>query len=57
MQALIERLDHSRFQPWLLYYPTALPLDLDGAGLDRWMQRLYTTYRFPTLTVDRRNMR
>lgn len=57
MRALIERLDRSRFQPWLLYYPTALPLDLDGAGLDRWMQRLYTTYRFPTLTVDRRNMR
>ena len=53
---LIAHLDRNRFQPWLLYYPTALPLELDGAALDRWMQRLYTTFRFPRLLVVAHSM-
>jgi len=53
---VIEHLDRTRFQPWLAYYPTALPLELDASGLDRWMQRLYATYRFPRLIVVAHSM-
>jgi len=55
-RAVIEHLDRARFQPWLLYYPTALSLRLDGHAIDRWMQRLYSTYRFSRLLVVAHSM-
>ena len=48
---MIERLDRTRFQPWFVYYPTALPLDLTGAAVHRWVQRLYSIYGFSRLLV------
>ena len=53
---MIERLDHTRFQPWLVYYPTAFPLDVTAAGLHRWMQRLHSMYRFSRLLVVAHSM-
>ncbi len=55
-RTIIAHLDRSRFQPWLLYYPTALHLTLDGQAIDRWMQRLYSTYRFSRLLVVAHSM-
>jgi pimeloyl-ACP methyl ester carboxylesterase len=53
---IVEHLDRTRFQPWLVYYPTALSIDQLGAGLDRWMQRLYALHRFPRLVVVAHSM-
>jgi pimeloyl-ACP methyl ester carboxylesterase len=43
---LIERLDRDRFQPWVVYYPTAARLDIIAAAIHQWLQTLNATYRF-----------
>jgi pimeloyl-ACP methyl ester carboxylesterase len=53
---LISRLDRNRFQPWLAYYPTAVPLKATATFLDRWMQYLYVRHQYPRLAVVAHSM-
>jgi hypothetical protein len=41
---LIEHLDHTRFQPWLLYYPSGGRLDLLGRVAIRWLGAVAARY-------------
>jgi hypothetical protein len=43
---LIESLDKSRYQPWVFYYPSGLPLPLLSSGLFNLMQNLQVLYQF-----------
>lgn len=53
---MIAGLDRNRFQPWLVYYPTAVDLDDVATALDRWLQRLWVAYRFPKIAVVAHSM-
>ncbi len=53
---LISRLDRNRFQPWLVYYPTAVGLTPTATSLDRWMQYLYVQHHYPRLAVVAHSM-
>ena len=53
---LIGRLDRSRFQPWLVYYPTAPSLEKTAMWLDRWVQDLYAVHRYPRMAVVAHSM-
>lgn len=53
---LISRLDRNRFQPWLVYYPTAVRLTTAATFLDRWMQYLYVQHHYPRLAVVAHSM-
>ncbi len=50
---LVERLDRRRFQPWLVYYPTAARIGLIAAAIGQWLQSLDATYdaRSPVLVA------
>src|SRR5262249_13873160 len=48
---LIERLDRTRFQPWLLYYPTALDLASTARALNRVMLRLQASLHYKKIAV------
>lgn len=39
-RTLIERLDRSKYQPWVYYYPTGLSLRFSAWGLDRLLREL-----------------
>ena len=53
---LISRLDRNRFQPWLVYYPTAVHLTTTVMALDRWMQYLYVQHHYTHLAVVAHSM-
>lgn len=53
---LVSTLDRSRFQPWLVYYPTAPHLDRLGRGLLRSMAALQVKYRFSRLILVAHSM-
>ncbi len=53
---LVSSLDRNRFQPWLVYYPTAPHLDRLGRGLVRAMAVLQVKYRFPRLILVAHSM-
>lgn len=53
---LVGTLDRSRFQPWLLYYPTAPHLDRVAQGLVRTLASLQVKYRFPRLILVAHSM-
>jgi pimeloyl-ACP methyl ester carboxylesterase len=53
---LIGKLDRTRFQPWLLYYPTAPSLENTAKVVDRWVQFLWVTHRFEKLAVVAHSM-
>jgi pimeloyl-ACP methyl ester carboxylesterase len=53
---LIDRLDRRRFQAWVAYYPSAVGLDVVGAGLGRWLQALEVEYDFPRLGLVAHSM-
>jgi pimeloyl-ACP methyl ester carboxylesterase len=54
--AVVAALDRSRFQPWLVYYPSATHLDATAIALDRWMEQLYVRYRYRRLAVIAHSM-
>jgi pimeloyl-ACP methyl ester carboxylesterase len=54
--ALIAHLDRDRFQPWLVYYPTAPRLEQTAMSLDRWVQYLYVQYHYPRMAVVAHSM-
>jgi pimeloyl-ACP methyl ester carboxylesterase len=54
--ALIASLDHSRFQAWVAYYPSAVRLDVVGQALGRWLQALEVEYGFHRLGLVAHSM-
>lgn len=53
---LIEQLDRSRFQPWLVYYPTAAHLDRVATGVGRAIAALQFQYGFSRIAVVAHSM-
>jgi pimeloyl-ACP methyl ester carboxylesterase len=53
---LIERLDRSRFQPWVYYYPTGVSLERAAAHLDQTMAKLEARYRLGRYAVVAHSM-
>ena len=53
---LIAGLDRARFQPWVVYYPTAVPLDQTAKSIDRWVQALYVAHRYQRMAVVAHSM-
>ncbi len=53
---LIEGLDRGRFQPWLVYYPTAVHLDLVATGVGRAVAALQFHYGFTRIAVVAHSM-
>ena len=54
--AIVAALDRRRFQPWLVYYPTATGLDRTAMALDRWMEQLYVRHHYRRLAVIAHSM-
>src|SRR5688572_13713335 len=53
---LIERLDRSRFQPWVYSYPSGAHLDTVTDHLHQSMQEMRERYRFPAVAVVAHSM-
>lgn len=53
---LIQVLDQTRFQPWVLHYPSGLRLDLVSDYLDRALNMLRTRYGFASICVVAHSM-
>ncbi len=53
---LVPTLDRSRFQPWLVYYPTAPDLERVAEMLVRALSNLQFKYRFPRLILVAHSM-
>ena len=53
---LISRLDRSRYQAWVAYYPSAVRLDVSGAAIGRWLQALEVEYGFHRLGLVAHSM-
>lgn len=53
---LIEHLDRIRFQPWVFYYPSGIPLDKVGTYLDQIVTRLDGQYGLDKLSVVAHSM-
>jgi pimeloyl-ACP methyl ester carboxylesterase len=53
---LIEHLDRTKFQPWLLYYPSGFDLDLIARGGARWLNTLAARYEFQHFIIVAHSM-
>jgi pimeloyl-ACP methyl ester carboxylesterase len=52
----ISKLDRSRYQPWVYYYPTGLPIDLSAAWLQNFVAALHKEFGFVQLAVAGHSM-
>jgi len=52
----ISKLDRSRYQPWVYYYPTGLPIDLSAAWLQSFVASLHREYGFAQLAIAAHSM-
>jgi pimeloyl-ACP methyl ester carboxylesterase len=52
----IEHLDRTRFQPWVYYYPSGLPLEVSAAWLNDIVVSLHERYRMQRLVVAAHSM-
>jgi len=52
----ISQLDRKKYQPWVYYYPTGLPIDLSAAWLNNFITQLHNQYRFQQLAVAAHSM-
>lgn len=52
----IEHLDRTRYQPWVYYYPSGLPLEASAVWLNTLIERLHDEYRFDRLYVTAHSM-
>jgi pimeloyl-ACP methyl ester carboxylesterase len=52
----ISRLDRSRYQPWVYYYPTGLPIDLSAAWLHNFVATLHREFGFSQLAIAAHSM-
>jgi pimeloyl-ACP methyl ester carboxylesterase len=55
-QYLIEQLDRTKFQPWLVYYPSGLRNDVTAQGIARWTGILAARYGTPHFAVVAHSM-
>jgi pimeloyl-ACP methyl ester carboxylesterase len=53
---LIAHMDRKKFQPWLLYYPSGLDIDVTARGIARWMNALAARYDFAHIAVVAHSM-
>jgi pimeloyl-ACP methyl ester carboxylesterase len=53
---LVSRLDRRRFQPWLVYYPTALDLSTTARSINRLLFRLHAQYDFDEIALVAHSM-
>jgi pimeloyl-ACP methyl ester carboxylesterase len=53
---LIGKLDRSRFQPWLVYYPTALDLATTARSINRVLFRLHARYDYDEIVLVAHSM-
>ena len=52
----IKHLDRSRYQAWVYYYPTGLPIDLSAAWLNNFIADLHSRYGFARLAIAAHSM-
>src|SRR5215470_6457308 len=52
----IEHLDRTRYQPWVYYYPSGLPLEASAVWLNTVIERMHDEYRFDHLYVTAHSM-
>ena len=55
-EPLIARLDRDKYQPWVLYYPSGLVLQVLGSGALTMLNRLWAEYRFHDLHLVAHSM-
>ncbi|PKI12820.1 alpha/beta hydrolase [Colwellia sp. 12G3] len=55
-KAVIEQLDSNKFQPWILYYPSGVPLDLVSDYLLNSLIKLHSQYGFEHLQLISHSM-
>jgi pimeloyl-ACP methyl ester carboxylesterase len=55
-ETLIAKLDRSRFQPWVFYYPSGANLDGVAGALSQLVTELRVQHRFPRLLVVAHSM-
>ncbi len=53
---LIERLDGTRFQPWVFLYPSGMPIQTMSSFLVRIIKRIQATHQFGSLCVVAHSM-
>lgn len=53
---LIDQLDHSRYQPWIVYYPSGAHIDNVGRYIEQTLRQLRAQYRFDRLVVVAHSM-
>jgi len=53
---LIEHLDHSRFQPWVAYYPSGAKLKNIASHLNRTLEQLKTKHHFKNILLVAHSM-
>lgn len=53
---LIAHLDRSKFQPWVLYYPSGIDLDVTARGAARWLNTLTVRYGFQRIAIVAHSM-
>lgn len=54
--SIIQRLDRSRFQPWLVYYPSGFRLNWIVEGLRKILSEVYVKHKFEKLLVIAHSM-
>ena len=52
----ISRLDRSKYQVWVYYYPTGLPIDLSAGWLNNFITELHHQYGFQQLAIAAHSM-
>ncbi len=52
----ITHLDRSRYQAWVYYYPTGLPIDLSAGWLNNFIADLHSRYGFARLAIAAHSM-
>jgi len=52
----ISQLDRSKYQVWVYYYPTGLPIDLSAGWLDNFVTDLHHQYGFHQLAIAAHSM-
>jgi pimeloyl-ACP methyl ester carboxylesterase len=52
----MQNLDLARYQVWVYYYPTGLPIETSAVWLDKFVSALHAKYRFERLVVAAHSM-
>ena len=55
-EAVIKELDRDKFQPWVLYYPSGMRLDMVSDHFLKALNQLYAEYRFSDIQIIAHSM-